>query len=75
TMMMSISAGKYFALAETGQRIWELLEEPRSIKDIVGVLVAEYDVTEEACLAQVTRFAEDLCENGLVSESSDGHAA
>ena len=75
TMMMSVSAGKYFALAETGQRIWDLLEAPRSIRDIVSVLVTEYNVAPEDCLTQVTRFVEDLRENGLVAEIPDGQAA
>lgn len=75
TMMMSISAGKYFAVAETAQRIWELLEQPRSIEDIVGHLCKEYDVTEAACLEQVQGFADDLLANGLVTKVGDGQAA
>ena len=75
TMMMSISAGKYFAVAETGQRIWELLNEPRSLGEIVDLLVSEYDVTRSTCLAQVTAFAQDLHANGLVTEIRDGQAA
>ncbi|MEM1298586.1 MAG: PqqD family peptide modification chaperone [Pseudomonadota bacterium] len=75
TMMMSVSAGKYFAVAETAQRIWELLEAPRSIDDIVSVLTSEYDVEADTCRAQVKRFAEDLRENGLVTEVQDGQAA
>lgn len=75
TMMMSISAGKYFAVAETAQRIWELIEAPRSIEDIVSVLRSEYDVPAETCRDQVMRFAEDLHENGLVTEVQDGQAA
>ena len=75
TMMMSVTAGRYFALAETGQRIWELLEQPRAIGEIVGVLVDEYDVARAACVEQVIQFTRDLAENGLVTEIKDGKAA
>lgn len=75
TMMMSISAGKYFAVAETTQRIWELLEKPRSVGEIVSLLCVEYDVAETTCLQQVTGFVSDLLENGLVSKVGDGQAA
>lgn len=75
TMMMSITAGRYFALAETGQRIWELLEEPRSISDIVAVMINEYNVARGDCLEQVIRFTQDLAANGLVTEIRDGKAA
>ena len=75
TMMMSISAGKYFAVAETAQRIWELLDQPRSIGDIVAVLTQEYDVAQPECLAQVTAFARDLHDHGLIIETPDGQTA
>lgn len=75
TMMMSVTAGRYFALAETGQRIWKLLEQPRAIGEIVGILVDEYDVTRAACVEQVIQFTRDLAENGLVTEIKDGKAA
>ena len=75
TMMMSVSAGKYFAVAETAQRIWDLLETPHSITEIVEALKAEYDVEREVCLAEVTEFADDLLEHGLVTEHPDGQAA
>lgn len=75
TMMMSISAGKYFAVAETAQQIWDMLDQPRSIREIVTSLRSEYNVSEATCLEQVTRFADDLLANGLVTEVSDGPGA
>ncbi|MEM0991091.1 MAG: PqqD family peptide modification chaperone [Pseudomonadota bacterium] len=65
TMMMSVSQGKYFALEKTGQRIWELIEQPRAIQDIVGELVQEYDVSDEDCLRDVSTFAGQLVDDGV----------
>ena len=71
TMMMSVSQGKYFALEETAQRIWELIEEPRSVGQIVEALVAEYDVPEQQCAAEVEGFLADLLGNGLAVDTGD----
>ncbi len=72
TMMMSISKGKYYALDATAQRIWQLIEEPRPIGEVVRELVSEYDVTPQQCESDVTRFAGELMDNGLVVEITDG---
>lgn len=65
TMMMSVARGKYYALDATGQRIWELIERPRSLAEITDTLVAEYDVGPDRCAAEVERFAARLLGDGL----------
>lgn len=76
TMMMSIAKGKYYALEASAQRIWDLLETPRSVAALVDALLAEYDVSRETCVAQVQRFLADLRENGLIvfAEDASGQA-
>ena len=53
-------AGKYFATGGVGADIWELIESPRTIREICSELVARYDVEEDTCLAEVLEFAADL---------------
>ena len=38
-VMMSIENGKYYNLDKIGTQIWELLESPRTIGDIVTTLL------------------------------------
>ena len=70
-MMMHIENGKYYALEGTARRIWELLEEPRTLDDVVAELVGEYEIDSRACRADVSVFVRDLMENGLVVEHAD----
>lgn len=72
TMMMSIRQGKYYALESTAQRIWQMIETPAAIGDVVDRLLAEYDVAPADCDADVKKFAAELLEQGLVVEISDG---
>lgn len=67
TVMMSIEQGQYFALGASGQRIWELLETPVRVRDLVDQLADEYDVPREQCEADVVGFLRTLDENGLLS--------
>lgn len=71
TMMMSIARGKYYALEATAQRIWELIETPRSLGEIADRLAQEYKVDSERCAAEVERFVARLMENGLAVRAGD----
>ena len=65
TVMMSIARGRYFALEDTAQRIWQLMAEPIAVGGIVDRLVEEYDVDRATCEAEVSAFIAELIENGL----------
>ena len=58
-------AGQYFATGAVGADIWELIETPRSLRDICFTLMERYEVNEETCTAEVQRFAEELLDAGL----------
>ncbi len=65
-VMMSVENGKYYSLDPVGSRIWDLIERPFAIKDIVCVLLSEYKVAEKQCRTDVALFLNDMIERGLV---------
>jgi len=65
-LMMSVEQGKYFALDQTARRIWQLVEEPVSLKQVVDKLLDEYEVEAARCEVEVLGFAERLLSNGLI---------
>ena len=65
-VMLQPATSQYYGLEGTGARIWALLDEPRSIGDMVANLVAQYEVDEATCLAEVVSFVTELAESGLV---------
>jgi len=68
TVMMSLARGKYFALDGTGQRVWECLEQPISIGEIIDRLLQEYEVDRAQCEAEVLAFVDELMAQGLTVE-------
>lgn len=64
-IILGLNEGVYFSTAATAARIWELLQTPRRLSDIVDTLLQEYDVTAEQCTSEVLAFAEELCARGL----------
>ena len=59
-VMMNIDKGQYFSLNSLGSRIWELIDSPKKIRNVVNVLLQEYEVSEEECVESVTEFLNTL---------------
>jgi hypothetical protein len=72
-VMMSTEKGNYIGLSEVGARIWELIETPRDRDALYAALLAEFDVPEEVCRAEVDTFLKELESYGAVVLES-GHA-
>lgn len=68
-VMLSVHNGKYYNLGEVGGLIWELLEGPKSIKELVDRLIEEYDVSREECESQVHSFLELLIKEELIHQT------
>ncbi|PFP95330.1 PqqD family protein [Bacillus cereus] len=65
-VMLSIKNGKYYNLGRMGGVIWELIEKPISVTQLVTTLISEYEVEQSQCEGQVVSFLEMLLEEGLV---------
>lgn len=59
-VIMSIESGNYHMINETGRRIWELLEKPRTVAELCDILAEEFAVDRETCQKEVQRFLEAL---------------
>ncbi len=59
-VMMSADTGTCISLSETGGRVWELMEQPRSLGDLCRDLAAEYDADPAVLRADVVAFVERL---------------
>ena len=70
TVMLSPSEGAYFALDSVGTRIWELLEQPRTIDELCETLCSEYDVELEPCRHDVAELVDQLREAKLLREAA-----
>ncbi len=66
TILLGLEQGVYYGMDATAQRIWQQIEQPRQVSEIVAALTARYDVDESRCAAQTCTFLEQLVAEGLV---------
>lgn len=66
TIMMNMHDGNYYGLNEVAGRIWEILENPHTYKDLIKILLSEFEVGEETCSNDVSGFLKKLEEKKLI---------
>ena len=65
-VMLSIENSEYYGMDKVGSRIWQLLENPVNFKELIEILLDEYEVTEEQCTEDTKTFIEQLMKKQLV---------
>lgn len=65
-VMMSVEKGEYFGLDPIGSRVWELIEKPVKVGDLIDALLQKYDVDRETCEHDVLVFLQELHESGIL---------
>jgi hypothetical protein len=70
-VLMSINSGKYYNLGRVGGRIWEAVQSPTSIEQVIAILLSEYDIDQASCEAQVKSFVQLLYSESLVQINED----
>ena len=59
-------SGQYYGLDDVGTRVWQLIQEPRTVNEIRDALLEEYEVASERCEGDLLRLLEILRAEGLI---------
>ena len=66
-VILHLEDGVYYGLNEVGTRVWQLLEQPRRVEQIVDAIVSEFEVERDRCATDITELLQSLAERGLVT--------
>ena len=66
TAILDCAKGVYFGVNAIGTRVWDLLQVPVRVGDVLGRLVGEFDVAPERCRQDLMAFLVHLLQSGLV---------
>lgn len=73
-VILDVKSGVYYGLNQVGASIWNLIQVPKTVKEIQAALLAEYDVEPEICDREVRVLLEDLAAKGLINITNDAPA-
>lgn len=65
-IILDLKSGVYYSLDRIGARIWELMQVPRKVSEIVEIMIAEYEVSSIQCIADTTALLMEMAANNLI---------
>jgi len=64
--ILNMQNSVYYGMNSVGTRVWNLLKQPRSIREIRDALLEEYEVGEEECERDLLELLEQMRKEGLI---------
>lgn len=66
-VILNVRSGEYFGLDPVGARIWELVQESRTVAEIRDAILRDFpDAEPEQCTGDLLEFLDQLAGSGLV---------
>lgn len=59
-----------YSFNQIGSLIWQLLEVPRNLAELVSVVAQEYEVEKQRAQDDVTKFVNDMLSAGLIETAN-----
>ena len=73
-VILNLGDGVYYGLNVVGARIWDLLQEPRTVREILNIILVEYEVEPQRCRQDLLILLKELAAKKLI-EVKDAQAA
>ena len=64
--ILDLKSGQYYGLNAVGARVWNLIQEPKRVNDVLQTLLEEYNVETASCERDLLALIEELQSKGLV---------
>lgn len=73
-VLLHLESGQYHGVNAVGLVVWELLERPLTLDELVAGVCERFDGTPAGVAADVAAFVESLSRRGLVSSEPPARA-
>lgn len=65
--ILNLKDGVYYGLDPVGARIWNLVQAPRTVREVRDTLLDEYDVDADRCELDLVALLEQLQQHDLIT--------
>ena len=70
-IMVSVPTGHYYGVTEVAREIWDAIERPKRVSDLVHELTTSYQIDLTSCEDETLSFLETLLDEGLLQVKSE----
>ncbi|MEI7827901.1 MAG: PqqD family peptide modification chaperone [Euryarchaeota archaeon] len=64
--ILNLKNGVYYGLNPVGARIWNLIQTPRTVREVRDTIIDEYDIDSDRCERDLAVLLQQLVEHDLV---------
>jgi hypothetical protein len=64
--ILNLKNSVYYGMNAVGARVWNLLQQPRSVSDLRDILLDEYEVEKELCERDLIALLRKMHGEGLI---------
>lgn len=65
-VILGFQSGSYYGLDQVGVFVWDLLQQPQKVSDILDATIEEYDVELAQCQQDLLALLEELADKQLI---------
>lgn len=65
-VILSLKNGKYYGVNPVGASIWQVVQNPSTLREIQTAISREYDVDPKSCSQEVLAFLEQMVNEELI---------
>ena len=66
TVILDMKTGHYYGLDDIGTEIWEMVQSPRTVSEIIDVILDNYDVSPEQCEEDVISLLQNMVDEDIL---------
>ena len=72
--ILDFKAGVYYGLDDVGARVWQLVQEPKKVREIRNALLEEYEVEPDRCERDLIALLRSLAGDQLIEIKNEAPA-
>lgn len=65
-IILNLKSGVYHGLNEVAAKIWNIIQNPKSVDDVRAILLEEYEVDFQQCDRDLKELLQELTKVGLI---------
>ncbi len=69
--ILNLKSGVYYGLDSVGARVWNIIQTPRTVREVRDTLLNEYDVEADRCASDLIALLEELAEHDLIDVTDE----
>ena len=65
-IILNLKSGMYHGLNEVAAEVWNIIQQPKAVKEVKAILLEEYEVDIQRCDRDLKDLLTELTEEGLI---------